>query len=64
MTPRRVQKQGTRTLCETLRFINEVSVDIAKDQRNSSADRKAAAAVAEKARRDGVSWGCTWAERA
>jgi hypothetical protein len=51
-------------LCEALRYIHDVNVEVAGDASASSKDRKEAAETAEKARQDGLSWGCTWAERA
>ena len=64
MTRRKLHKQGTRMLCETLRFIHDVNVETASDARASAKDRKEAAETAEQARQDGLGWGCTWAERA
>ncbi len=64
MTPRRLNRQGTRMLCEALRFIPDVNVEIAGDARAKPEDRKDAAATAKKAREDGLKWGCGWAERA
>lgn len=64
MPQKPIQKKGTRLLCETLRFVHDMNKDIAKDRTTSPRDRADAAATAEKARQDGLSWGCTWAERA
>ena len=64
MPQSQTRKQGTKMLCETLRFIHDVNVDVARDPTASANDRRDAAATAEKARKDGLAWGCTWAERA
>jgi hypothetical protein len=64
MSRRKLRRQGTRTLCETLRFVHDVNVDVASDKTAKPDERKEAAETAEKARQDGLAWGCTWAERA
>jgi hypothetical protein len=60
----RIRKQGTKMLCETLRYIYDVNIETVRDKNASAKDRKEARATADKARRDGLAWGCTWAERA
>ena len=64
MSRRKLRRQGTRTLCETLRFVHDVNAEVAGDPKASAKDRKESAETAEKARQDGLDWGCTWAERA
>jgi hypothetical protein len=59
----RKKRVGTRMLCEMLRFVHDSNVEIASDTTATVADRKDAAETAEKARQDGLSWGCGWAQR-
>ena len=51
-------------LCAALRLVHELNVEVAKDTTQTTAERNTAAKNAEKARKDGLWYGCPWAERA
>lgn len=59
-------RNGTKALCGMLEFIHDVNVEEARAavKAGDEAAAREAAATAEKARKDGLSWGCSWAQRA
>ena len=63
MTPKSVRRQGTRALCETLKFVNEANTDIAMAPPGgaSEKDRAESAKAAKQSRSDARKWGCSWA---
>jgi hypothetical protein len=59
----KTMKQGTKILCDSLRLLYDLNVEIAKDTKLSAKDRKQGSQDAERARQDAEGWGCTWAQR-
>ena len=63
MAPKKVQKQGTKVLCEALKLMHDLNVQIVNDASNSVEERRAAHISSVRAKRDAQGWGCAWAKR-